>query len=595
MKKIQSSVFLLVSLLLLAGCDNGGETATGTITADFVSISELGSGFNSKYYPEKSKVKQRSGKVDVCLDFENTLYGWKAVAKEYERLQGGKVTVNVNGDFGGTTYATKLTQEIQNPNTDWDIVQGNLAGVYADDTHMMNVGSYGSDKNYYCGADVTWQTVLDKEAFLNVEGGRTDQVYMINSENMQTCWFINDDAFNAAKAKGNVREDGNTGYPKTWKDLINLCSKMVEAGYSNPLGISLADSSIRSGQFSWLLRVYGDYYYRQFYRYITNTSQEWSNYDPREANIEQVEGYQAKLGPIAHLMLYGGQQGDNTNIYATTSDDGYTAAHYNPYGYVGANSDLYRDYIGNIYDIQSYLIEDVDQTEFKDVRNQFRLQSKGNKSPQIILDYLGNGLTYQDSDKIEYACFDYPTMKSDYVNIDGDKDKAITRDIGGNGGFISLVKHVGKSEQNELNKDFIQFFLSPYGQTFYYKGLKEDTPEGNGAPTGLSTVKANLFSMPSGWGDFFNAASDDWGVEFNGNVDGNIFLSWGARYFQGMEKSESVIKEQWQQLLNNRGDKEAKLSSFQSAWNSAIFDDYKTLASNNGWKADAYKNARSGI
>ncbi|MCF0227795.1 MAG: 50S ribosome-binding GTPase, partial [Malacoplasma sp.] len=238
--------------------------------------------------------------------------------------------------------------------------------------------------------------------------------------------------------------------------------------------------------------VVADVLMRGDYRYITNTSQEWSNYDPREANIEQVEGYQAKLGPIAHLMLYGGQQGDGTNVYATSSDTGYTAAHYNPFGYVGVNSDLYKDYIGNIYDIQSHLIEDVDQTELKDVRNQFRLQSKGNKSPQIILDYLGNGLTYQDSSNIKYACFDYPTMKSEYVNIASDQEKAITRDIGGNGGFISLVKHVGKSEQNELNKDFIQFFLSPYGQTFYYKGLKEDTPEGNGAPTGLSTVKANL-------------------------------------------------------------------------------------------------------
>ena len=78
---------------------------------------ELGDGFNADYLPDASNIKQRTGRIDVCLDFEGTQEGWKALAREYERLHDGGVTVNVNTNYSGSTYSETLNYELQNTNT----------------------------------------------------------------------------------------------------------------------------------------------------------------------------------------------------------------------------------------------------------------------------------------------------------------------------------------------------------------------------------------------------------------------------------------------------------------------------------------------
>ena len=45
----------------------------GMITAKPLSVAELGEGFNAMYLPDTTKIQARTGKIDVCLDFEGKM------------------------------------------------------------------------------------------------------------------------------------------------------------------------------------------------------------------------------------------------------------------------------------------------------------------------------------------------------------------------------------------------------------------------------------------------------------------------------------------------------------------------------------------
>lgn len=543
----------------------GGESSTGTggdtIKAQLASLDSLGENFDSKYYPDASSIKQYSGSIDVVLDYDTNRYGWEAVAKEYERLQSGAVKVNIDTTYSGSNYISRLNQELSDyTRTGWDLIEGNL-GSSLTNKACVSVKTFATDTNPYCGANTRWSTVLEDNAFKNVESG-SDDSYIVNTENMQSCWFINDVAFNAAVEKGYLNSEGKAEYPLTWDDLIVLCEKMEEAGYTNPLGVSLDEASIKGSQFSWLLRIYGDYYYRQYYYYIMADDEGWENYDPTDPYVEQQLGYGVRYNKIANIML------DNT----TTEGPGY----------VGVESEVYEDFLNQLVKMKGHFMKDSASTDFNDARDQFRVQSSGKSSPQIFLDYLGNGVIFKKSETSDFKIgyFDYPQMKSDYVD-----DDTLTRDIGGNGGFISVVKHLGDANQNALNIDFLKFYLSPYGQTFYYRGLAEK----NVAPKGLSTVKNDLFSIDTEWTEFYEEAGKT--VKFNGNVDGNIFISFGVRYFFGLQNTVGYCTEGWRGLLlENIGGSSKSVALFMSEWSDKCKKDYALKCVESQWPSDMYQN-----
>lgn len=569
-KKVAALCLACATSLGLVACSensnstNKGETS-GIIKASFASLESLGTDFDATYYPDAASVKQYSGTIDVVLDFDTNVYGWRAVAREYERLQSGAVTVNIDTNYSGSTYTSRLNQELADyTKTKWDLIEGNLGGG-ATNKACMSVKSFSTETNSYCGKNVRWTTVLEDNAFKNVESG-SDDSYIVNSEDMQSCWFVNQVAFNAAVEKGYLNKNGEAMYPMTWDDLISLCEKMEEAGYSNPLGISLSDASIQSSQFSWLLRIYGDYYYRQFYQYVM-ASDEWENYDPTNAYIEKEQGYGVKYNKIANIML------DTT----TTAGPGY----------VGAESDIYEDFLSQFVKMKGHLMLNTASTEFNDARDQFMAQSSGKSSPQIFLDYLGNGVIFQNNEdnSFQLGYFDYPQMVSTYVD-----SATVTRDIGGNGGFISIVKHTGDANQNALNIDFLKFYLSPYGQTFYYRGLAEN----NVAPKGMSTVKNSLFTISEEWTKFYEDAEKT--ITYNGNVDGNLFLSWGIRYFGGYQNTVDYSKEGWRGLLmENLGGSTKTIDQFMSEWSAKCMQDYKLKCADSQWAEDMYTNFNGNV
>ena len=584
-KKLLSAIALMTcftSVFSMTACMGGGDStdstggSTNTITVDPLKVEELGAGFNATYLPDKASIKQYSGKIDIALDFEGTQKGWEALAKEYERLQGGGVKVNVITTYSGSTYTNRLNNELTNPKTEWDIVEGNL-GYGSTRARCIDMFSAISSYNPYCGKDVTWSSVLESAAYKTKEADNSGESYILNSEVMQTCWFINDVAFDAAVEKGYLNAEGEAAYPVTWNDLISLCDYMQDAGYTNPLGITLCDASIESLQFTWLLRVYGDYYYRQFYEYIMagEAGEKWENYNPATKVLENSTGYGVQWAKLLNMMF--------------EEDCSFGK------GYVGMKSEVYRDFVGNLAKMKGYLMKDVSSTEFSALRDQFEAQSDGKESPQIVLDYQGFGINYEKSNKIELGYFDYPQMMAGtYERSNGvveagdpivDNENTITRDIGGNGGFLSVINHTDAS-QNEVNKDFIKFVMSPYGQTIYYKGLAA----AGEVPKGLSSVKNNLVVIPTEWKAFFEESNKT--ITFNGDVDANPFLGWGVRYGNGYTETQKVIRGYWRNLLMTglADDQEMTVGSFAAQWDTAMRADMVDIVAFNGWPNEFWKN-----
>ena len=574
---------------LLAACGGGGDSTSNPgqstsegaggnsnmISTQALSVEELGEGYNAKYLPDTSKINQFSGKIDVCLDFEGTQSGWRALANEYKRLQGGAVEVNINTNYSGSTYSQNLNQQLTNPNTDWDIVEGNL-GYGSTYTYCIDMYSAIGAPNPYCGENVQWSSVLEKAAYTTKEADTSNKSIILNSEIMQTCWFVNEVALAAAGELGYQNASEEVGYPETWEDLISLCDYMQKAGYSNPLGISLTSASVESLQFSWLLRVYGDYYYRQFYQYIMggDLNSTWENYDETENVVELNSGYGINYAKLLNILF---------------NDD----CDFGP-GNVGFTSEVYRDFVSQLYKMKGYLMLNPTSSEFGDVRDKFEMQADGKASPQIILDYQGFGINYTTAttEGFEAGYFDYPQMISG-TYTSGDKvgesivpETTITRDIGGNGGFLSIINHMGDSAQNTLNKDFIKFVMSPYGQTIYYKGLAAN----GDVPKGLSSVKNDLVVIPAEWKAYFEESNQT--ITFSGDVDANPFLSWGVRYVNGLPKTLACITENWQNLLlTGRSEAQTLIpATFAVKWKEAVDADMKQCIADTRWPEDIWYN-----
>jgi hypothetical protein len=393
---------------------------------------------------------------------------------------------------------------------------------------------------------------------------------------MQTCWFVNEVALAAAGELGYKNASEEVGYPETWDDLISLCDYMQQAGYTNPLGITLERTSVESLQFSWLLRVYGDYYYRQFYEYIMGGDKNsvWENYDETEEVVELNNGYGVRYAKLLNILFE-------------------EECSFGP-GYVGFTSEVYRDFVEQLYKMKGYLMLNASGTGFGELRDQFETQSDELSSPQIILDYQGFGLNYEkaETDAFKVGYFDYPQMISGTYTR-GDKigesivpETTITRDIGGNGGFLSIVNHMGDKAQNELNKDFIKFVMSPYGQTIYYQGLAAN----GDVPKGLSSVKNDLVVIPNEWKEYFAKSNET--IIFSGDVDANPFLTWGVRYVNGLPKTLACITENWQNLLlSGRADAQVLIpATFAANWKEAVDADMKAFVAENRWPENFWKD-----
>jgi hypothetical protein len=167
--------------------------------------------------------------------------------------------------------------------------------------------------------------------------------------------------------------------PATWAELMDLCECMQKAGYEQPLGISLTTDSISASQFTWLLRIYGDLYYRNEYNGIMMNN----------------SGYQVDL-TIEDPETDARYSVSNTKLMNTIFDEMGPS-------YVGATSSKFQDFIEQFGLMKAYLRKDALAKSMVDMRALFQFQTDGKNSPQIMLDYVGAGLGYATSTAIEWT------------------------------------------------------------------------------------------------------------------------------------------------------------------------------------------------
>ncbi len=554
-KTILIPLFIALSATALVGCkkDNNNNNTDSSGPAD---AQDLGPNFNADYYPKKEDNnvaniigKSTNMKIDIAINFEDKADAWRVVADEYERLCGGVVKVNLVTGLDVNSYTERLRNEEQNPNTDWDIVQGNL--MNSPTAHAVDLKTtITSSKNPYAGNKI-WSSFLEEEAYTTDKSGSSDFGYYLNTENLSTAWFVN----TAATTKAGVT---NTN-PQTWDQLIDMLEKLQQAGYKYPLGLTLSKDGIAASQFSWLIRVYGDYFFRDNY---IHTSMTFDNntktdstfvYNKASENIESSAGFSFSKSRCLETML------DDSCEY-----------------FVGPGSDKYNDFLYQLGRLGKYVKPSAYSLNFNEVRTSFKAQSDGNngdEAPQVMLDYTGEGLSFLGAPKLRgnIDFFDYPTIVSTEV-----PDGTLTRDVGGNGGYLALLNSQNK-KQTDLNKDFLKFFLSPYGQSIYYKALSEK----NFSPQGLTTVKNELVIIPADWVTFFQNDR----ISFTGLADNNSHLNYGAYRLLDSTEAENKVIELYQKFItpsptiNVAGFSETLYSTFRKC--------YRDICGNYNWPEDA--------
>ena len=558
-KLLALSCMALASTMMLGSCFGGGNsdesssTSGGSSNKTIVAPKDLTSlGFDSTYNPSAS-IKRQQGTIDVVLLFEGTVKGWEALAAEYSRLHGGEVAVNLNTTYtDAKVYQQNLGYELSSDNPTWDIIQGNLAQGELR-SFAMNMYNAVKAENLYAGDDLVWEDVLMEDAYITDKSGATEDTYIMNSEGLETAWFINTVALEAAK-KNDYNGPDN---PKTWDQLMDLCAAMKAAGYKNPLGIALDDDSIGASQFTWLLRVYGDYFYRNEYQNIMVDEDKFI-YDATSENPESNSAYSVSANKFFYSLF-------------AYRDNNY---------YVGPESKKFQEFIENFQKMRPYLRSNSAQTSLSGLRDEFATQSKGKdgkESPQIFLDYLGAGLKFKQNEDANFKVdfFDYPVMESNLID-----DETVLRDVGGNGGYLSIVKHNDK--QDALSLDFIKFVMSPYGQSIYYDALSK----AGSTPMGMTTVVSETVVIPTEWKTFFA----DEKIKFQGLVDSNPYISYLIRSFSDEAKTTAKALENWKKYLTSET---FTTDDFVQSWDEAMAADWVTYCKRTG-KRETIKDSREG-
>lgn len=544
-----------------AGGDSGSAGGSSTVLNEAL----IDVGLDADLLPDMDNIVERSGTVYVDMVFGKQLSGWKAVQQAYTAIQ-PKVNVKLT-NYGGTEYATIIKQELQSDSTNLGIFAGNYVNTLVPTYGYDFKASSFDTKNVYANNKI-WRDVLNSQAYtMSTSSTGVDTLYVMNSQSLETCWYINNEAFVAA---GIVDESGGPLFPKTWDELIEICARLQDYGYRNPLGLAGDQDAITATQFAWLLRVYGDQYYR-----------------------DMLDDVQAREGDWCYTKL---KDGFELDFYdpQPEADDFYNPNDIRVYNaildsestymdYVGPNSDKYKCFLQNLYKIKPYVSSSFAARSFDDVRDLFLANKTDKSCPVILLDYVGFGLSFEndiaeagEDTKFTISMFDYPAMTCSHEEKHVVTD--FVRDVGGNGGYISLYTKGRSQDTIDTYLDFIKFFMSPYGQSVFCKGMSDK----GDSPDGITTVKNVV--MPAEWETYFGSMEEKWGVSFNGLCDMNPFQ---RMYSHGGSTSYSQAYGNYIQkyILG-----ETSLDDTASSWANYVVGYYLDQFSSRGYKSTCYLN-----
>ena len=498
--------------------DNGGGETKIRIDTEIYNMLPDDYKFDTDYVvANKNKF---SGTLYMARAYADELPGWEYVYDAYKKMYPNVTIVNNEYESGQSMKSVLINQ--MNSNSEMvGLMQGNYvqdklksSGYNFQGGFVDSVNPYASPK----GKEVLVGDLLDDYTFENLRAER------ITFQNTNTCFFVNTTAL--AEVNVNV-EDLNT-----WDDVIDACRKLKAVGYTAPFGIGGNNDSVSTKDFKWMYRIYIDQYYRDLIDDIQVQEGDW-NYNKLTADnfvfsFDRNNHEQDPYYMVNPMRAY--------NILLNENAD-------NPY-YVGASSDKFRCFMENLCKIGPYVSAGFAANGITEIQQSFL---RGEKADAVFMvNYIGFGIAlenYRSSGGInfDWACFDYLPMvchcnvacndhNGEHVcsHVDDASTEnectlhvrtTKTRDEGGVGGFIGLYTDGKTAEEIALYLDFIRFFMSPYGQTLFYKGLELNS----GWPKAISVIDGAV--MPDSWRNFTEYSSN---VKFTG-----LCANWFTDFLAG--------------------------------------------------------------
>ena len=527
------------------------------------------------------QAKRESGKMEGTLyidrAFLTEMSGWEYVAEAYSALY-PDVDFELHNHASGKDMATAITTPMSAGAHNIGIMQGNYVkndlknyGYNFQSGILDEINPYagkGED-----GEGLVWSDVMSDQL---MEIGAQSPNLLVSQETV-TGIFINTTALVEA---GYVNADGTAKIPTTWNEMIDACAALKKVGYTAPFAIG----EMTGVAMEWVIKIYAD----QCYRDLLDDVQQ----KPGDFNYKQAAGdfgfslsddqpeFDSKYN-INVMRVYNALLNKNSD---------------SPY-YVGAGSDKFACFMSNLLKISDYLSPTFAEETITAMQQNFLAGTKD--SPVFMPCYLGFGVSIMNTEGVnfEWDVVDYLPMECtcdvpcnknggcDHVDNDATHNECtkhirttVTRDVGGYGGYIGLYTYGKSEEQIELYLDFIQFFLSPYGQSCFYYGLEN----GGGSPKATSGILGTV--APAAWDSFFQSASK---VVFNGRAAENAFvqyLSFGHSNYD----SYTALRTAMGNAFREGGDE--ALETLASQWQSSLLGTYQSFFKTTYGKTTPYEN-----
>ena len=515
---------VLVSVCGACGKKNDDTSSSGggevTVRIDMETYDKISEEYRFDTDYVAANKNKFSGTLYMARAYADELPGWKYVYDAYEKMYPNVTIVNSEYESGQSMKSALLTQMNSGSET-VGLMQGNYVqdalksyGYNFQGGFVDTVNPYASPK----GQEVLVGDLLDDYTFANLRAER------ITFQNTNTCFFVNTTALSGV---GLSVDDLHT-----WDDIIAACATLKAAGYTAPFGIGGNNDSVSTKDFKWMYRIYLDQYYMDLIDDIQVQEGDW-NYNRMTAE-NFVFSYDRNN--FEHDPYYMVNSMRAYNILLNEEAD-------NPY-YVGAKSDKFKCFMENLCKIGPYVSTGFATNGITEVQQSFL---RGGKNDAVFMvNYIGFGIALENYKKsgdinFDWACFDYLPMvcRCNVACNDSDGNHTCThvddaatddactlhvhttktRDEGGVGGFIGFYTEGKTNEEIALYLDFIRFFLSPYGQTLFYKGLELNS----GWPKAVSVIDGAV--MPESWRNFTNYSEN---VKFNG-----LCANWFTDFLAG--------------------------------------------------------------
>lgn len=583
MKRLCSLVLaILMMVAMLAGCAGDTDPVQTTNSTEPTKQTEDPSakaeGVNEEIYNKLAAEyqfdlaqvleKRQSGKMEgtIYIDraFLAEMSGWEYVTEAYSALY-PDVEFELHNHASGKDMATAISTPMAAGAHNIGIMQGNYV--------KNDLKNYGYDFqsgildeiNPYAGVGedgegIVWSDVMSDQL---LEIGAASSNLLVSQETV-TGIYINTSALVEA---GVVDADGKAKIPTTWNEMMDACAALKKAGYTAPFAIG----EMTGVAMEWVIKVYADQCYRDL---LDDVQQQVGDFNYKQAAADfsfslsdtQPE-YDSKYN-INTMRVYNALLNGNSD---------------SPY-YVGAGSDKFNCYMSNLMKISEYLSPTFAEETITAMQQNFLAGTKD--SPVFMPCYLGFGVSIMNTEGVdfEWDVIDYVPMECtcdvpcnqnggcDHVDNDATHNECtkhiratMTRDVGGYGGYIGLYTYGKSEEQIALYLDFIQFFLSPYGQSCFYYGLEN----GGGSPKATSGIIGTV--APEAWDSIFEAAAK---VVFNGRAAEKPFVQYLTFGHANYDSYTSLRTATGNALRKGGSD---ALKSLVSEWESSLLSTYQSF------------------